>query len=460
MKRSNRLRAPAIAVVAAAALAVAACSSNSSTSPGSNSTAGSSATTSASGSATAPLTASAPGITATSITIGSHQPLTGPAAPGYSEIAPASAAYFAYVNAHGGVYGRDIDYKYLDDAYNPTQTATVVRQLVLQDNVYAIFDGLGTPTHLAVESFLNAQKVPDVFVASGCDCWDQPTADPETFGWQLDYIREGKILGQYIAQHFKGKKVGYFYQDDEFGMDGVKGLDYEIPKSMVVSRQSYVDTNVNVAPQVAALRAAGAQVVVSFSIPAFTALLKLTSLKLGFNPTLVVSNVGSDPITLSGLLESFAKQGGATVNGNSLTNGMITDSYAPSLGSTTNSWIALFKKVHDQYDAKAPFDGNVVYGMGVAYTFVQAMLKAGRNPIRADLVNAINAGLQQGPLVAPYAYSMTDHDGVTGAYIGVINNGALTPEGPILTTDTTATGAITSYTGTQPAAPASGIPAP
>ena len=335
-----------------------------------------------------------------------------------------------------------------------------MRQLVLQDNVYAIFDGLGTPTHLAVESFLNAQKVPDVFVASGCDCWDQPTTDPDTFGWQLDYIREGKILGQYIAQHFKGKKVGYFYQDDEFGMDRVKGLDYEIPKSMVVSRQSYVDTNVNVAPQVAALRAAGAQVVVSFSIPAFTALLKLTSLKLGFSPTLVVSNVGSDPITLSGLLESFAKQGGATVNGNSLTDGMITDSYAPSLGSATNSWIALFKQIHDQYDAKAPFDGNVLYGMGVAYTFVQAMLKAGRNPTRANLVNAIDAGLQQGPLVAPYAYSMTDHDGVTGAYIGVINNGALTPEGPVLTTDTTPTGAITSYTGTQPTAPASGIPAP
>src|ERR1700683_5052457 len=101
---------------------------------------------------------------------------------------------------------------------------------------------------------------------------------------------------------------------------------------MVVSKQSYVDTNVNIAPQVAALKASGAKVVVSFSIPAFTALLKLDSLKLGFSPTLVVSDVGSDPITLSGLLESFAKQGGATVHGNQLTDGMITDSYAPSLG--------------------------------------------------------------------------------------------------------------------------------
>jgi branched-chain amino acid transport system substrate-binding protein len=449
--RSHRLRLPAIALVATAALAVAACSSSSSSS-GSGTSSGSSSS--------AALTASAPGITATTITIGSHQPLTGPAAPGYSEIAPASAAYFAYVNANGGVDGRKIVYKYLDDGYNPTTTASVVRQLVLQDNVYAIFNGLGTPTHLAVESFLNAQKVPDVFVASGCDCWDQPSTDPETFGWQLDYIREGKILGQYIAQHFAGKKVAYFYQDDEFGMDGVKGLDMEIPKSMVVSRQSYVDTNVNIGPQVAALRASGAQVVVSFSIPAFTALLKLNSLKLGYSPTLVVSDVGEDPITLSGLLESFAKQGGATVNGNELTAGIISDGYLPTLGDPGNSWIALFKKVHDQYDAKAPFDGNVLYGEAAAYTFVQAMLKAGRNPTRADLVNAINAGLPQGPFVAPSAYSPTDHDGVTGAYIGVIDNGVLKPETPVYTTDTTATGAITTVPGTQPSAPTSGIPSP
>src|SRR5215471_13896816 len=251
MKRSHRLRVPAIAVVAAAALAVAACSSGSSSSsgPGSSSSAGAS---------NAALTASAPGITPTTITIGSHQPLTGPAAPGYSEIAPASAAYFAYVNAHGGIFGRKIVYKYLDDGYNPTTTSSVVRQLVLQDNVYAIMNGLGTPTHLAVVSFLNAQKIPDVFVASGCNCWNNTAQYPETFGWQLDYVREGKILGNYIKQHFACKKVGYFFQDDEFGMDGVKGLDYEIPKSMVVSRQSYVPTNVNVAPQVAALRAAGA----------------------------------------------------------------------------------------------------------------------------------------------------------------------------------------------------------
>src|SRR5438105_15574030 len=129
----RRRRAGVAASAVAIALAAAACGSGGGSGSGSCSA----------------NTSSAPGITKTQIRIGSHQPLTGPAAPGYSEIAPASAAYFAYVNAHGGVNGRKIVYKYLDDGYNPTKTASVVRQLVLQDNVYAMFDGLGTPTHLA-----------------------------------------------------------------------------------------------------------------------------------------------------------------------------------------------------------------------------------------------------------------------------------------------------------------------
>jgi len=404
--------------------------------------------------------ASAPGVTKKQILIGSHQPLTGPAAPGYSEIAPASNAYFNYVNAHGGVYGRKIVYKYLDDGYDPSKTSSVVRQLVLQNNVFAIFDGLGTPTHLAAVNFVNAQKVPDVFVASGCLCWDQPQKMPETFGWQIDYVREGKILGQYVAKHFAGKKIGYFYQDDEFGRDGVKGLDYEIPHAMVVSKQTYQPTNVNIGPQISALRAAGAQVVVSFSIPAFTALLKLGTLKLGYTPALVVSDVGSDPITLAGLLEAFAKQGGKTVSGNQLTTGIITDGYLPSLGETSNGWIALFKKIHDQYIPKLPFDGNVLYGEAVGYTFVQAMLKAGKNPTRESLVAAIEHGLPQGPTVAPYAYSDSDHSGMTGAYIGVIQDGVLAKKGAVMTTDTAPSGAVTAYSGSEQQAPASGIPSP
>src|SRR5947207_1659992 len=273
MKRTHRLRWQVTAVATVAAFTVAACSSGSGSSPSSGS---------GSSSSSAALTASAPGITPTQITIGSHQPLTGPAAPGYSEIAPASNAYFKYVNANGGINGRKIKYIYRDDSYNPTNTVNVVKQLVLQDKVFAIFDGLGTPTHTKVVDYLNSSKVPDLFVATGCPCWDG-NSHPYTFGWQTQYTIEGKILGNYIKQKFPGKKVGVLYQDDDFGQGGLAGLKKEI-SSQIVSAQPYQPTNTKVASQVTAIKGKGAQVLVDFTIPAFTALERLTSVKLGYNP--------------------------------------------------------------------------------------------------------------------------------------------------------------------------------
>src|SRR5215831_19270270 len=150
------------------------------------------------------------GVTATTVTVGTHQPLTGPAAPGYSKISAATNAYFAWVNAHGGINGRNIVYKVLDDGYNPQNTVTDVHQLVLQDKVFAILNGLGTPTHTAVIDYLNTNKVPDLFVASGAATWNQPTKYPMLFGYQTDYTVEGKILGNYIKSNLAGQKVCFF----------------------------------------------------------------------------------------------------------------------------------------------------------------------------------------------------------------------------------------------------------
>ncbi|HEX4654605.1 MAG TPA: ABC transporter substrate-binding protein [Mycobacteriales bacterium] len=401
--------------------------------------------------------ASAPGVTSSTVTIGSTQPLTGPVAPGYSEISQASDAYFKYINAAGGINGRKIVYKYVDDAYNPTQTVAQTRKLITQDNVFAIFNALGTPTHQKVVDFLNQSKVPDLFVASGCLCWDDVSAHPYTFGWQVDYKVEGKILGQYIKQHFAGKKIAYFFQNDDFGLDGVKGLDSEIPKSMVVSRQPYDVTNTDVSDQVGKLQASKADVVVSFSVPAFTALLKLNMLKVNYNPQLVVSNVGSDPITLSGLLEAFAKSAGAKVNGSDLIQGVITDGYLSSPADPTNSWIQLFQKIHDQYIPKLPFDGNVEYGMAAAYTFAQALEAAGDSPTRDALVKAVEAGLPQGPGLVPFRFSSSSHAGFTGTQVGVIKGTSIKLQGSPQTTDD-GTGAVTTFSGTQPTAPGNGVP--
>jgi branched-chain amino acid transport system substrate-binding protein len=397
---------------------------------------------------------SVPGITAKQVTVGGHFPLTGPAAPGYSEIPQGINAYFQAVNSHGGINGRTLKFIARDDGYNPTNTVTVTKQLVLQDQIFAMLGGLGTPTHSKVLDFLNASKVPDLFVSSGCLCWNQPQKNPETFGWQPDYTIEGKVLGQYIAQKYKGKKVAYFLQNDDFGTDGAKGLDQYIPKSQVVSRQTYEPGNTDIGPQMAKIKASGAQVIASFSIPAYTALVKLAGVKLNYNPALVVSNVGSDPLTLSGLLKAFSK-GKA---GAQLIQGIETDTYLPPLGDTSDSWVSLFKSIHDKYLPKLPFDGNVAYGMAMGYTFAEALQKAGKNPTRASVVNTIETQKLSGPGLAPFRYSKDDHSGYGGVALAVIKGTTLVQQGGVMTTDD-GSGPLKPFTASQQQAPAGGVPA-
>jgi branched-chain amino acid transport system substrate-binding protein len=401
-------------------------------------------------------TASAPGITATDITIGSTQPLTGPAAPGYSEIAPASNAYFVYLNQHGGVFGRKILYQYLDDGYNPINTASQTRKLILQTKVFAMFSSLGTPTHLAVVDYINSEKVPDLFVSSGCNCWNNVSKYPNTFGWQPDYTIEGKVLGQYIKQNLSGKKVGYFYQNDEFGLDGVKGLDAQLGASSVpdAARQNYVPTNTNVKPQIAALQASGAQVVVSFSIPAFTALALLAAAQIGYHPVWVVSNVGSDITTLTGLLTTFSK--GAV--GKQLLGGMVTDTYLPLVGDSSNPWITLFKGIHDQIIPGLPWDGNVLYGEAQAYTLAQAFKAAGRNPTRSSFVKSLESTkLSGGPGLAPLGFASDNHLGYLGVQVAIIAaDGTEATNGPVYTASDS--GPISQYSGSASSPPTNGIP--
>jgi ABC-type branched-subunit amino acid transport system substrate-binding protein len=345
----------------------------------------------------------------------------------------------------------------VDDVYNPTQTVDVVHKLVLQDKVFAIFNGLGTPTHSKVLDYLNAQRVPDLFVASGCGCWNQPQKYPYTFGWQVDYIREGKILGQHIRQTMPGKRVAYFFQNDDFGQDGVKGMDMQLPASQVVARQSYQPGNTDIGPQVQAIVQAKADVVVLFTIPSYTALFRLAQLKLNNKAQLVVSNVGSDPTTLTGLLENFAKQAGTELEGNPLIQGIITDSYLTPIGDTANPWVQLFKKIHDQYIPNQPLDGPTGYGFAAAYTFVQALQAAGKNPTRQSLIDAVEKTKFAGPGLVPFGYSENSHAGYTGAQIGTIKGNAIQVHGEPFITDT-ANGPITPHTEQQAPPPGNGIP--
>jgi len=387
-----------------------------------------------------------PGVTDTDILVGTHMPLTGPAAAGYSKIAPATKAYFDYVNANGGVHGRKISYKIMDDTYNPATTQQVVRELVLQDKVFAILNGLGTPTHTGVLDFLKTNRVPDLFVASGSRSWDQPDKYPGTFGFNVDYTVEGKILATHVKQTQAGKKVCFLGQDDDFGRDALAGIEKIL--GPVTAKQSYVTSNPNVGPQMGALKQAGCQVVMLATVPGFTALSLGTAAKIGFKPQFVVSQVGADLTTL-------AKRLGAATP---LTEGLISANYLPLSNDDANPWIQLYKKVNAAHNGNAEFDNNIVYGMSVGYLFVQSLQKAGKDLTRDGLIKTIEKGGFEGPGHAPLRYSADDHSGYGGMQLSTIKDGKQGYFGQPFETDDEA-GAVVAYTTPAATPPPNGIPA-
>jgi ABC-type branched-subunit amino acid transport system substrate-binding protein len=173
-----------------------------------------------------------------------------------------------------------------------------------------------------------------------------------------------------------------------------------------------------------------------------------TAAQLKYQAQWVVSKVGSDITTLTGYLKDATKP---------LLEGLVSDAYLPITTDTSNSWIKLFQKVDQQYDNNAPFDGNVLYGMALAYTTLQALKAGGKDLTRGSLIEAVNNGGFTGPGTTPFRFSSTDHSGYSGTQIAVIHDGVAATTGPIYTTDD-GDGPLTEYTMPQPEAPANGLP--
>jgi branched-chain amino acid transport system substrate-binding protein len=396
------------------------------------------------------------GITDTTVRVGAHFPLTGVAAPGYSEIPTGAQAYFDFVNAAGGVNGRQIEYIFRDDAYNPTQTSQVVNELVLQDQVFALLGGLGTPTHSAVLDYLNGEGVPDLFVSSGSLLWDQPAENPQTFGWQPDYEIEAKIIGQYVQQNFPQAKVGLFLQDDDLGRDAETGARTYL-EDQIVSAVRYTPGNTDVAPQIAELQAAGADLVLGFNVPSYTALSQLQSLRLNYDPQWFYSNIGSDPALVGSLLARFS-EGAVTDAG--LLEGVLTTEYLPGVDTPDNPWTQLFERVWAEHGGEGELTNYRVYGMSQAYTFVQALQAAGEDPTRESIVAAVrDSGASfEGPWVAPFRFGADRHAGISGVEVTQITGGTTTSLTPVLVTDN-GDAPITEYGGEPSTPPSDGIPA-
>jgi branched-chain amino acid transport system substrate-binding protein len=326
-----------------------------------------------------------PGVTRTQILIGGTVPLSGQAS-AFGAVGPSANAYFKYVNAHGGVKGRKIKYVYRDDGYDPARTLDETRRLVEQDKVFAIFNTVGTEHTLAIRGYLNALGVPELFAGTGAA---KVGRGYKQYKWTMGYLPsfegEGDIYGHYVVKHRPKAKIAVLYEDSDYGKDLLRGLRRGLGKhaNRIVATQSYEVTDSSVQSQIAHLRASHADTFMLFALP-FQAIQAFQyAYQLGWFPRFFVSAVSIEPTVMS-----IARNGthGKETNG-ALSFAFVKDPTSPAWKK--DKAVALYKRILKRYDPGGKVnDVYNWYGMTVAFSMVDALKHAGRNPTRASLLRA------------------------------------------------------------------------
>jgi branched-chain amino acid transport system substrate-binding protein len=338
--------------------------------------------------------AATPGVTSNSILVGGTIPLTGEAAAA-AGVARGADAYFKYVNARGGVFGRKITYKYVDDGYEPQRTFLAVRQLVQQDGVFAIFNSLGTSNNAAIRGFLNQAGVPQLFVASGASTFGRDAKKyPWTIGFIPTYSAEGKVYARYLLKKKPGAKIAVLYQDDDYGKELVSGLQAGLgaKKGLIVKKVGYDPTASDVRSEVAALKASKAKVFMIFAFGKFAIQAFITANQLGWHPQIVVNDVAA----ATGLMRLSPPK--ATEGALSIVFGKDPDEQMWK----RDKGMKLFRSVMKGYAAGQTPNGYYAAGMAAAYTLVDTLKKAGKNLTRKSVMTAAtHLNEKSNPFVLP-----------------------------------------------------------
>jgi branched-chain amino acid transport system substrate-binding protein len=341
--------------------------------------------------------AATPGVTATQITLGGTVPLTGIAA-AYGSVGRGADAYFKYVNSKGGVFGRKIVYKFLDDEFDVAKTIMLTRQLVEQDQVLAIFNSVGTEHALAIRSYLNDRKVPQLFVGSGVSKLATEHAKyPWSMGYLPSFAGEGAIYGRYIASHQPNAKIAVLYENSDFGKDMLNGLRHGLRgKAKIVGVQSYDVADNDVASQMAKLKSTGANTLMLFATPGFAIYGYVGAFRLGWHPQVYITSVSISPDIMKIARGASSRK---EVEG-SISIAFVKDPTAKQWAK--DKAVGLYKSIMRRFlpNAKADDVFNY-YGMAVAYTMIDTLRKAGRNLTRASVLKAATHLNETNPFLLP-----------------------------------------------------------
>jgi branched-chain amino acid transport system substrate-binding protein len=319
------------------------------------------------------------GASDTEIRIGNIMPYSGPAS-AYAAIGKTEEAYFAKVNAEGGINGRKVKFISYDDGYSPPKTVEQARKLVESDGVLLIFGSLGTSTNGAIRKYMNEKKVPQLFVASGASKWNDPRQYPWTMGWQPSYASEARIYAKYIMKEKPDAKIGVLYQNDDFGKDYLKGLKDGLgtKASMIVLEDGYDTSEPAIDEHVVKLKASGADVFISITTPKFAAQAIKKAAEINWHPVHIISNVSA---SVGGVLEPAGLE---------ISQGILSASYTKD--GSDPQWNADdgMKKLYNflaQYDPKAnKLDAGVVFGYAAAQTMVKVLEMCGDDLTRENVM--------------------------------------------------------------------------
>jgi ABC-type branched-subunit amino acid transport system substrate-binding protein len=320
------------------------------------------------------------GATDTEIKIGNIMPYSGPAS-AYGIIGKTEAAYFKMINDAGGINGRKINFISYDDAYSPPKTVEQARKLVESDEVLLVFNSLGTPPNSAIHKYMNAKKVPQLFVATGATKWNDPKHFPWTMGWQPNYQSETRIYAKYILKNLPKAKIAVLYQNDDYGKDYLKGLIDGLgdkAKTMIVAQESYELSEPTIDNHIVKLKATGADVFINISTPKFAAQAIKKIAEIGWKPTHFLNNVSAS-------IGSVIKPAGFDKSKDIISAAYMMDASDPQWKDNAGM------KSFDDFLAKHfpegnRLDGSVMVGYNVAQTMVEVLKRCGDNLTRANVM--------------------------------------------------------------------------
>ena len=322
-----------------------------------------------------------PGASDTEIKIGNTMPYSGSAS-SYGVIGKSEAAYFAMINEQGGIKGRKINFISRDDGYSPPKSVEQVRKMVEEDGVLLLFQTLGTPSNTAIQGYLNDNKVPQLFVATGADKWNDPKNHPWTMGWQPSYRIEARIYARYILKTQPDAKIAVLYQNDDFGKDYLIGLRQGLgdrADQLIVASQSYETTDPTVDQQVVSLQGSGANVLLTAAIPKFAAQAIRKVYDIGWKPTHFLSNVS---ISVGSVIQPAGLEKSIGI----ISAGYYKDPTDPQWQDTPdyNEWLAWMKKYNSAANVR---DGFAVYGYSAAQTLVAVLRASGDDLTRDNIMH-------------------------------------------------------------------------